>query len=83
MRYCRIRPSAILAVLNTPSFKGYFYFVHSYYVVPDYESLTVGTVDYPKEFCAAILHKNIFAVQFHPEKSHHFGAQLLKNFADL
>ena len=57
-----------------------FYFVHSYYVVPDDVSVVSGTSDYPDSFACALAKANIFAVQFHPEKSQSAGLQLLKNF---
>ncbi len=57
-----------------------FYFVHSYYVSPDDDTLVAGTTDYGIEFVSAIARKNVFAAQFHPEKSAHDGLQLLKNF---
>jgi glutamine amidotransferase len=58
-----------------------FYFVHSYYVDPADASLIVGTSDYPHRFTCAIARDNMFAVQFHPEKSDTAGLQLLTNFA--
>jgi glutamine amidotransferase len=57
-----------------------FYFVHSYYVAPDDDALVAGTTDYGIEFVSAIARENVFAAQFHPEKSAHDGLQLLKNF---
>ena len=57
-----------------------FYFVHSYYVAPEDETLTAGTTEYGIEFVSAIARENVFAAQFHPEKSAHDGLQLLKNF---
>ncbi len=57
-----------------------FYFAHSYYPVPDDSALPAGSVDYPTAFTCAIASANIFAVQFHPEKSHRAGLQLLTNF---
>ena len=57
-----------------------FYFVHSYYVSPDDEALVAGTTEYGIEFVSAIARENVFAAQFHPEKSAHDGLQLLKNF---
>ena len=57
-----------------------FYFVHSYYVAPDDASLVAGTTEYGIEFVSAIACENVFAAQFHPEKSAHDGLQLLKNF---
>jgi glutamine amidotransferase len=55
---------------------AHFYFVHSYY--PDVVSLL--TCDYGARFCAGIRHENLFAVQFHPEKSQAMGLKLLENF---
>ena len=57
-----------------------FYYVHSYYVKPDDTTLVAGVTEYPVQFAGAIAYKNIFAVQFHPEKSQHAGLQLLSNF---
>jgi glutamine amidotransferase len=73
---------------RAPVFAGidegaYFYFVHSYYVRPREDAL-VGTVtDYGGPFCSSIWRGNLFAVQFHPEKSQDAGLRLLKNFAEL
>lgn len=57
-----------------------FYFVHSYYARPDNQATVAGTADYPDAFTCALADNNIFAVQFHPEKSQTAGLQLLKNF---
>ena len=57
-----------------------FYFAHSYLPVPDDRSIGAGTTDYPAPFTCAIARANIFAVQFHPEKSHDAGLRLLANF---
>lgn len=57
-----------------------FYFVHSYYVEPANAGLIAATSQYPVSFTSAIIHENVFAVQFHPEKSQHMGLQLYKNF---
>ncbi|MCP5196248.1 MAG: imidazole glycerol phosphate synthase subunit HisH [Gammaproteobacteria bacterium] len=59
-----------------------FYFVHSYYLQPADETLTVGQAHYGFNFTAAIARDNIFAVQFHPEKSAQAGLRLLANFVD-
>jgi imidazole glycerol-phosphate synthase subunit HisH len=61
----------------------FFYFVHSYYVVPEDPSLTAIESDYGGPFCAAVWRDNLFATQFHPEKSQADGLTLLKNFAEL
>lgn len=57
-----------------------FYFVHSYFVAPVDAGLIAGTTDYPTPFTSAVSAANIFAVQFHPEKSHSAGLRLLSNF---
>jgi glutamine amidotransferase len=57
-----------------------FYFVHSYYVQPQDPSLVQGTSDYPQPFVCAVAQDNLFAVQFHPEKSQTAGLKLLQNF---
>jgi glutamine amidotransferase len=63
--------------------KSYFYFVHSYYVAPDEENIVATTTDYGVEFTSSVWKDNIFAVQFHPEKSQALGLQLLKNFGNI
>ncbi|MCG8669475.1 MAG: imidazole glycerol phosphate synthase subunit HisH [Pseudomonadales bacterium] len=57
-----------------------FYFVHSYYVETSDESIIAGECEYGKKFTAVINKDNVFAVQFHPEKSQKAGLQLLQNF---
>ncbi len=57
-----------------------FYFVHSYFVAPEAESLTAGRTSYGVPFTSAVARDNIFAVQFHPEKSARDGLTLLANF---
>ncbi len=57
-----------------------FYFVHSYFAVPDRAEDCIATSDYPDPFTCALAKDNIFAVQFHPEKSQTAGLQLLQNF---
>jgi glutamine amidotransferase len=59
--------------------KSFFYFLHSYYCVPE-EDITAAVCDYCGKFCACVKKDNIFACQFHPEKSHTAGLALLKNF---
>jgi glutamine amidotransferase len=59
---------------------GWYYFVHSFYVVPSHPSLVAATSDYGVRFCAAVARDNVFACQFHPEKSHHAGARLIQRF---
>jgi len=59
-----------------------FYFVHSFYVEPKDPSIVAATCGYGLEFCTALHKENLFATQFHPEKSHTAGLQLLKNFVE-
>jgi glutamine amidotransferase len=59
-----------------------FYFVHSYYVVPDDQSWAAASTRYLGAFTSAVARDNVFAVQFHPEKSAADGLKLLKNFSD-
>lgn len=62
---------------------AHFYFVHSYYVVPDDPKVIATVTHYGFEFVSGIHHDNIYAFQFHPEKSQKLGLHLLKNFAQL
>lgn len=73
---------------DQPLFKGIenpdtFYFVHSYIVEPEDKSTIAATCDYGEQFCASIHQKNIYGVQFHPEKSQNNGLQLLRNFVSI
>ena len=62
---------------------AYFYFVHSYYVVPEDEKVVATTTAYGVEFASSIWKDNLFATQFHPEKSQEKGLRILKNFGDI
>jgi imidazole glycerol-phosphate synthase subunit HisH len=73
----QVRPHALWAGIEDGE---RFYFAHSYHPVPEDPSLTAGTVDYPLAFTCAIARANIFATQFHPEKSQRAGLTLLANF---
>jgi glutamine amidotransferase len=74
------RPSALTEGLDQGA---RYYFVHSYFVKTDREEDSVLETSYGLTFDAAIAHGNIYGAQFHPEKSHRFGMQLLSNFARL
>ncbi|RYG88686.1 MAG: imidazole glycerol phosphate synthase subunit HisH [Alphaproteobacteria bacterium] len=60
-----------------------FYFLHSFYVDPEDPQHRAARAEYGFDFACAIHRDNVWGVQFHPEKSHHFGAAVLKNFAEL
>ncbi len=61
----------------------HFYFVHSYHVVPQDEEVIACRTGYHRPFCSMIWRDNLFATQFHPEKSQSHGLRMLKNFAEL
>ena len=73
-----------ITVLNDAYFKDLpssdFYFIHSYHFVPDSEDVIAATVNYGTDYVASIKHKNIFATQFHPEKSQTAGLKVLEAF---
>jgi len=78
----------VLPVKKSPLFLGLekdakFYFLHSYFFSHSDESQVLSYTEYNKLFASSVNYKNIFGVQFHPEKSHHWGIQLLKNFAEI
>ena len=62
---------------------SYMYFVHSYYVQPEDTNVIATTTDYGIDFTSMIAKDNLFATQFHPEKSQKIGLQILRNFGDL
>ena len=77
-----------LARQDCPLFAGidsgtYFYYVHSYHPQPADESIVVGRTDYGRNFACAVHRDNVFATQFHPEKSQSAGLKLLTNFVQL
>jgi glutamine amidotransferase len=60
-----------------------FYFVHSYHFVPEKEEYILGETNYGIKFVSSVNNANVYGVQFHPEKSHKYGMQLLKNFCAI
>jgi imidazole glycerol-phosphate synthase subunit HisH len=78
----------VTPVIANPLFLGLekearFYFLHSYYFSHGDESQILSHTLYNGLFASSVHHKNVFGVQFHPEKSHHWGGRLLKNFAEM
>ena len=80
MGWNRVQQSRPHALWQDIPDQEYFYFVHSYYAQPDNAEHIVGMTDYGQLFACAVARDNIFATQFHPEKSAHAGLQLYKNF---
>lgn len=72
------KPSSVLEGVENGTF---FYFVHSYYVVPQDRGIVLTETDYFVKFCSSILYENILGVQFHPEKSQREGLKFLYNFS--
>jgi glutamine amidotransferase len=76
-------------ILNRPPIfdgiedESFFYFVHSFYVVPDEKDVVATTTDYGVTFASMVWKENILATQFHPEKSQETGLRILKNFGDF
>jgi len=61
----------------------YFYFTHSYYVLPSEQNHTLAKTDYGQKFCSAVQCNNLYGVQFHPEKSGLAGLRLISNFGKI
>ncbi len=72
---------------NSPLFSGFekpkFYFVHSYYSIPEKEDVILAKTEYGISFTCSVHQENIYGVQFHPEKSHKYGMKLYENFAKI
>jgi len=80
MGWNQVRQNASHPMWQDIADNSYFYFVHSYYARPERDAHTVGTTVYGAPFSCAVARDNIFATQFHPEKSAATGLQLYKNF---
>ncbi len=75
-----IRKTGIFDILGD---NAYFYFDHSYYPVPAENEIITCTTDYEIVYASSVMKENVFAVQFHPEKSHKNGLSLLKRFVSI
>ncbi len=82
MGWNAIRLKQDVQILKDIPDNSYVYFVHSFYVEPADKSIAATTTDYGGEFTSAVYKDNIFACQFHPEKSQDIGLRILKNFGD-
>jgi glutamine amidotransferase len=78
-----VRPSVSNRLFDRLGSSARFYFLHSYYFQCDREGDAIAMVSYGTDFACAVNRANIFGVQFHPEKSHQYGAQLLQNFGEM
>ena len=78
-----VQPKSGLPIFAGLESDARFYFLHSYFFECDEPSHIAAVASYGLDFSCAVSAGNVHGVQFHPEKSHHFGAQLLKNFAVL
>ena len=78
-----VRPTPDARLFSALDEDPRFYFLHSYYFECERSSDVAATADYGGDFCCAVEAGNVFGVQFHPEKSHHFGVGVLRAFAEI
>lgn len=78
-----VKPLADGGLFKGMELDARFYFLHSYYFECQQQEDVLAVTDYGGPFSCAVRKDNVYGVQFHPEKSHHFGSQLLKNFAEV
>lgn len=83
MGWNQVRQKGACPLLSDTPDGTHFYFVHSYYVIPEQPDIVALEADYPDPFCAMIWKDNLYATQFHPEKSQQSGLSLLGRFAQL
>jgi glutamine amidotransferase len=78
-----VTPRRVDSIFRGLERESRFYFLHSYYFAPSYTEDTLAETDYNGLFTSSVCRGNVYGVQFHPEKSHHWGIQLLKNFSEI
>lgn len=83
MGWNTVTPKATTTIFQDMQPTEQFYFLHSYYFDCEQSSQTIATANYGTDFTCSVNKNNIYGVQFHPEKSHQAGLQLLKNFGTL
>ncbi len=83
MGWNTIREKKEVPILKGLPVDPYMYFVHSYFVIPDRDEVVAAETEYGEPFVSMISRDNVFAMQFHPEKSQHHGLMILKNFGEL
>ncbi|WP_242134054.1 imidazole glycerol phosphate synthase subunit HisH [Aestuariivivens marinum] len=83
MGWNSVEPKYKHKIFDNIDFEDGFYFLHTYYFSCNRTEDRLASTNYGIEFSSAVHHENVFGMQFHPEKSHHNGVQLFKNFANL
>ena len=83
MGWNQLRFHRLCPLLNGLPDRVYTYFVHSYYAVPAEPAVVAASTDYGVEFASVLWRDNLYATQFHPEKSQSWGLRILRNFAEL
>jgi len=83
MGWNQLHPKRANGLMEGITESAFVYFVHSYYVQPEADDIVLATTDYEIEFPAIVHARNIWATQFHPEKSQHVGERILDNFAQV
>jgi len=83
MGWNQVKQKSANPIFNCITDNSYFYFVHSYYVEPENTEIVLGETGYGIKYCSFIQKDNVFATQFHPEKSQKIGLKLLENFIEI
>ncbi|MBN2294574.1 MAG: imidazole glycerol phosphate synthase subunit HisH [Pirellulales bacterium] len=83
MGWNNVQPMGTNSLFKNLESGARFYFLHSYYFVPQSQEHVLATTDYNGSYASSVHRDNVFGVQFHPEKSHQWGMQLLRNFAEM